>query len=185
MRHRAGERIDCVVTYLEMVARPGFPRPHLPPGPVSALIGAERPPVWYFLDLYDAVGRDYEWIDQHERPAPEVEAFLHDPAVTLYSFMRDGWPHGFFVLDCRAPGRCDLAYFGLVPEAIGRGLGTFLLQTALHMAWDRPGTTRVSVNTNSLDHPRALPLYQKAGFEPVRRETRRRVLRRDHDMIDA
>ena len=54
--------------------------------------------------------------------------------------MRAGWPHGFFVLDGRAPGRCDLAYFGLVPEAIGRGLGTFLLQTAVHMAWDRPGT---------------------------------------------
>ena len=81
--------------------------------------------------------------------------------------MRDGWPHGFFVLDGRAPRACDLAYFGLVPEAIGRGLGTFLLQTALHMAWDRPGTARVTVNTNSLDHPRALPLYQKAGFEPV------------------
>ena len=40
------------------------------------------------------------------------------------------------------------------------------------MAWDRPGTARVTVNTNSLDHPRALPLYQKAGFVPVRRETR-------------
>ena len=91
----------------------------------------------------------------------------------LYTLIRDGWPHGFFILDCRAPEVCDLAYLGLVPEAIGRGLGTFLLHTALHMAWDRPGTARVSVNTNTLDHPRALPLYQKAGFAPVRRETAR------------
>ena len=53
------------------------------------------------------------------------------------------------------------------------------------MAWDRPGTRRVTVNTNTLDHPRALPLYQKAGFAPVRRETRRRVLTRDRDTIDA
>jgi len=185
MKHRAGERVEVVVTYLEMDARPSFPRPHLPHGPASALIGAERPPVWYFLDLYDAVGAGYEWTDQHDRPADEVAAFLHDPAVTLYSFIRDGWPHGFFVLDCRAPGACDLGYFGLVPEAIGRGLGTFLLHTALHMAWDRPGTRKVTVNTNSLDHPRALPLYQKAGFAPVRRETRVRVLRRDRNMIDA
>jgi GNAT superfamily N-acetyltransferase len=99
--------------------------------------------------------------------------------------MRDGWPHGFFVLDSREAGRCDLAYFGLVPQAIGRGLGTFLLQTAVHMAWDRPATGRLTVNTNSLDHPRALPLYQKAGFEPVRRETRVRVLSRDRTTIDA
>ena len=185
MRHRAGERVDFVVTYLEMDARPSFPRPHMPVGPASCLIGAERPPVWYFLDLYDAVGAAYEWTDQHDRPAGEVAAFLHDPAVTLYTFIRDGWPHGFFVLDSRAPGVCDLAYFGLVPEAIGRGLGSFLMHTALHMAWDRPGTRKVTVNTNSLDHPRALPLYQKAGFVPIRRETRRRVLRRDRDMIDA
>jgi GNAT superfamily N-acetyltransferase len=185
MKHRAGERVDVVVTYLEMDARPGFPRPHLPTGAASALIGAERPPVWYFLGLYDAVGAGYEWTDQHDRPAAEVAAFLHDPAVTLYSFIRDGWPHGFFVLDCRPPQACDLAYFGLVPEAIGHGLGTFLLQTALHMAWDRPGTRKVTVNTNSLDHPRALPLYQKAGFVPVRRETRGRVLSRDRNMIDA
>ena len=105
--------------------------------------------------------------------------------VTLYTFMRAGWPHGFFVLDARAPATCDLAYFGLVAEAMGRGLGTFLLKTAIHMAWDRTGVERVTVNTNSLDHPRALPLYQKAGFEPVGRETTRRVLTRDRNIIDS
>jgi GNAT superfamily N-acetyltransferase len=185
MKHRAGDRVEVAVTYLEMTARPGYPRPHLPTGPVSALIGAERPPVWYFLDLYDRVGADYEWTDQRAAPADTLAAFLHDPAVALYTFMRAGWPHGFFVLDGREAHRCDLAYFGLVPEAIGRGLGTFLLQTAVHMAWDRPGTARVTVNTNSLDHPRALPLYQKAGFTPVHRESRTRILTRDRDTIDA
>jgi hypothetical protein len=43
----------------------------------------------------------------------------------------------------------------------------------------------MTVNTNSLDHPRALPLYQKAGFVPVRRETRMQVLTRDRDTMDA
>ena len=185
MRHAAGETVEVAVTYLEMTARPAYPRPHLPPGPVSALIGAERPPLWYFLSLYERVGADYEWTDQSEAPAAEVEAFLHDPAVTLYTFMRAGWPHGFFVLNARGFETCNLAYFGLVPDAIGRGLGTFLLQTAVHMAWDRPAVARVTVNTNSLDHPRALPLYQKAGFEPFRRETTRRVLTRDRTIIDA
>jgi GNAT superfamily N-acetyltransferase len=185
MRHRAGEWVDVVVTYLEMNARPNFPRPHMPAGASSALIGADRPPVRYFFDLYDAVGEPHDWTDQHDRPDSEVAAFLHDPAVTLYTLIRDGWPHGFFVLDSRLDGECDLAYLGVVPEAIGRGLGTFLLHTAAHMAWDRPETRLVTVNTNSLDHPRALPLYQKAGFVPVRRETHRRVLSRDRDMIDA
>lgn len=185
MRHAAGERVTVTVTYLQMDARPAYPRPHVPAGAPTALIAAERPPLWYFLGLYDRVGADYEWSDQHEAPAEEVEAFLHDPAVTLYTLMRAGWPHGFFVLDGRRDGIVNLAYFGLVPEAIGRALGTFLIQTAIHAAWDRPGTRAVTVNTNTLDHPRALPLYQKAGFVPVRRASLERVLTRDRDLIEA
>lgn len=179
MTHLAGDRVEVTVTYLRMEARPSYPRPHVPVGPATALIAAERPPLWYFLDLYDAVGRDYEWTDQHDAPPGEVEAFLHDPDVTLYTLMRAGWPHGFFILDAREAEVVDLSYFGLVPEAIGRGLGRFLIQTAVHAAWDRPGTRAVSVNTNSLDHPRALPLYQKAGFAPVRRAAHTRILSRD------
>ncbi len=174
----AAEPIDYVVTFLEMGARPGYPRPHPPPGAPAVLIPAETPPVRYFLSLYDAVGADYDWTDLHVRPPAEIEAFLHDPAVMLYTLLRTGWPHGFFLLDARTEGRCNLAYFGLVPEAIGTGLGRFLLETAVHLAWDQPGVEVVSVNTCSLDHPRALPLYQRAGFEPVRREARTRVRRR-------
>jgi GNAT superfamily N-acetyltransferase len=183
MKNPAGGQVDYVVTFLEMDARPAYPRPHLPPGPAAALIAAEKPPAWFLFGLYDAVGRDYDWNDLHAMPGSEVEAWLSDPAVTLYTFLRGGWPHGFFVLDAREPERCILAYFGLVPEAVGQGLGRFLLETAVHLAWDRPGATRLTVNTCSLDHPRALPLYQRAGFEPVRRETRRRP-RRSPDSVD-
>jgi len=185
MNQKAGERVDYVVTFLEMDLRPSYPRPHLPAGPASALIAAEAPPVWYFLDLYEAVGRDHEWTDQHSRSPEELAVWLNDPAVVLYTFLRAGWPHGFFVLDGREAGICDLAFFGLVPEAIGQGLGLFLIETAVHMAWDREGTRRVTVNTCSLDHPRALPLYQRAGFEPVRRETRSKLLTRDRDTVGA
>ncbi len=166
--------VDYVVTFLAMETRPDYPRPSLPHGAPAALIVAEAPPAWYFLALYDAVGRDYHWTDLHARPRAEIGAWLADPAVTLCTLLRDGWPHGFFVLDAREAGVCNLAYFGLVPQAIGQGLGRFLLETAVLAAWDRDGVARVTVNTCSLDHPRALPLYQRAGFSPVRRETRRR-----------
>lgn len=180
-----GDEIDYVVTYLAMDARPGRPCPPLPAGPPCALIAAKSPPNWYFLDLYRAVGHDYEWTDQFDRPAEELADWLHDENVVLYTFLRAGWPHGFFVLDRRTPKVCELAYFGLVPEAMGRGLGWFLLDTAVHMAWETSEVRRVTVNTNSLDHPRALPLYQKAGFVPFRRETHRRTLTRDRPLLDV
>ena len=89
-----------------------------------------------------------------------------------------GWPAGFFVLDARQEGVVELAYFGLVPQVLGQGLGSFLLRSAVVMAWDRTGTRRMTVNTCTLDHPRALGLYQRHGFVPVRREARQRTLKR-------
>jgi GNAT superfamily N-acetyltransferase len=74
--------------------------------------------------------------------------------------MGQGWPQGFFLLDWRSAGRCDLAYFGLVPQAVGRGLGSWLLQSAILTGWARDGVEKMTVNTCTLDHPRAL-IYSK------------------------
>ena len=39
----------------------------------------------------------------------------------------------------------------------------------LDLAWDR-SPERVWLHTNSLDHPKALAVYQRAGFVPYRQE---------------
>ncbi|MDD9922100.1 MAG: hypothetical protein OXQ92_07465, partial [Boseongicola sp.] len=88
----------------------------------------------------------------------------------------------FFLLEDAEDGTVDLAYFGMVPEAIGKGLGAWLLKTAILTAWDRPNTQRLTVNTCTLDHPRALATYQKHGFQPVGREDKTRILTRDRDL---
>ena len=186
MRHRAGEQVDVVITYLAMEARPGYPRPHLPTGPASALIGAERPPVWYFLGLYDAVGRAYEWTDKHDGPDGRARRLPARPRG--HASTPSCAPAGRTASSCSTAARPSAATSPIsasCPRRSAAASARFLLQTAVHMAWDRPGTRQVTVNTNTLDHPRALPLYQKAGFAPVRRETRTRVLTRDRDTIDA
>jgi len=176
-----GDTVQYTVTFLEMTARPTAPIPPMPAGPQLALIGAKTPPVAYFLYLYDAVGAEYEWTDWHDAADDELATFVQDPKVELFTLMVDGWPGGFFMLDTREPGVCDLAYFGLVPHAVGRGLSGWLLGSAIHMGWDRRGVRRMTVNTNTLDHPRALALYQKLGFVPVRREDRSRLLTRPRE----
>lgn len=178
----AGTEVSYAVTYLEMVEAPGWGYPHAPSGPPAALLKADAPPAWYFLALYDAVGRDYVWEDAHDRDPSELAAWLNHSSVSLHTLMSEGWPKGFFVLDGRDEGEVDIAYFGLVPEAVGRGLGGFLLKTAVRMAWDLPGSRLLKVNTCTLDHPRALQMYQKHGFSAVRREDRVRVLRRPRDL---
>jgi len=166
--------VDYTITFLEMQARPTYPRPHQPLGHQAALFHAENPPVWYFLNLYNAVGSQYLWTDKHAESEDELRAFVQHPKMALYTLIRQGWPAGFFMLDNREAGVCDLAYFGLVPEMVGQGLGKFLIQEAVHIGWDTPGTEKMTVNTCTLDHPRALALYQSAGFEPVRQEHKTR-----------
>ncbi|MBT8475607.1 MAG: GNAT family N-acetyltransferase [Alphaproteobacteria bacterium] len=178
----AGTPVDYTVTWLEMTERPGYGYPPLPANQPASLLQASLPPVWFFLSLYDAVGRDYAWEDAHSRDEDELQGWLSDPKVALFTLMAQGWPHGFFMLDGREAGTCDLAYFGMVPQAVGRGLGTWLLRTAILTAWDRPLVERLTVNTCTLDHPRALQTYQKNGFTPVRRQDFTRVLQRPRDL---
>ncbi|MEL6168371.1 MAG: GNAT family N-acetyltransferase [Pseudomonadota bacterium] len=178
----AGTKLEYTVTYLEMTHHPRYPWPVMPVGFPGNLVRAERPPDWYFLSLYDAVGRDYAWEDMHSEPPGAVADWLADPKTSLWTLLAHGWPQGFFVIDAREAGRSDLSYFGLVPEAVGKGVGRFLLQTAILTGWSEEGTEKVTVNTCTLDHPRALGLYQWAGFDPVRRETLTRVLTRPRDL---
>ena len=61
----------------------------------------------------------------------------------------------------------NLSYFGLLPHAIGAGIGRALLRQAIEDGWAR-GTRALTVNTCTADHPRALPNYLAAGFAKLR-----------------
>ena len=172
----AGTEVAYRVTFLSMDVDPGLAAPGFPPG--YRLDHAPDAPAWYFLSLYRAVGRDWEWQDRLDQPEETVRAFAENPRVEIWTLQAKGFPQGFYMLDFRTRSDCDLAYFGLVPEAVGGGLGKMLLQSAIAEAWGR-GIDRMTVNTCTLDHPRALGLYQAMGFRPVRTADHRRVLSRD------
>ncbi len=142
--------------------------PHLHvPRPVGhfALMAAVSPPLHYYRYLYEAVGRDYAWVDRLRLSDEELAAIIHDEAVEIYVMYADGAPAGYFELDFRNTGEAELAYFGLIPEFTGRGLGKFMLAQAIELAWEKP-IRRLFVHTCTMDHPAALPLYQKYGFIP-------------------
>ncbi len=181
--YRAGEIVRYRITWLEMTERPSFGWPKLPLGADAMLLRADEPPAWYFRALYDAVGADHGWTDRHADSEEALSAWLSDPRVSLHSLVIAGWPQGFFVLDARARQDdeevCEIAYLGLVPEARGRGLGSWLVQAAVLTGWNQPGVRKLTVNTCTLDNPRALVHYQRAGFVPVRSEERSRRLTTD------
>lgn len=164
---RADGRFDVTVTFLEMTARPAQRLLRPPPGLKLTLLRAENPPVHFYRYLYDAVGRDWFWVERKRLSDAQLAAIIQHPDVHIYLLLLAGVPAGFSEIDFRGlPEQASLTYFGLMPEAIGRGLGRYFLQWTIEAAWSR-GPGKLILNTCDLDHPGALPLYQKCGFVPV------------------
>lgn len=174
----AGREVDVTITFLEMAGspqRPPRPKPVVSGWAPLMLLRAENPPVGFFRYLYGAVGGDYDWTDLLRWDDARLGAFVQDAKVELWPLYRSGVPLGFFQLDFREERVCDLAYFGLMPEAVGLKIGPWFLDAAIREAWSRE-IDRMTVNTCTLDHPAALGVYQRAGFAPVRRVQERRVV---------
>jgi hypothetical protein len=117
-----GPSVETLVTYLEMTAPPERPAT-LPPGPAVEIRRAARPTTSFYRYLYDAVGRHWTWTERRLMSDAELAAIVQDPRVEVLVLWVDGVPAGYAELDRRAPLDIELAYFGLVPEFIGQGLG--------------------------------------------------------------
>lgn len=162
-----GEKVPTTITYLEMRAQSlhrSTPPLELAKGKI-AVLKAEMPPLHFYRYLYDAVGRPWLWVDRKRWTNEELATTVHDPKTEIYVLYVDGSPAGYAELDLRNLPDADLAYFGIMPEYFGRRLGTFFLSTAISIMWGK-NAERLKVNTCTLDHPRALPLYQRMGFTP-------------------
>src|SRR5262249_4115650 len=89
------------------------------------------------------------------------------PELRTFAGYHDDVLVGYYELRRDRDGGVQIAYFGLLPEFIGRGLGGALLTSAIEEAWSRHrGTapTRVWVDTGNRDHPHALPDYKAGGM---------------------
>lgn len=163
-----GRKHKTIVTHLEMMAEPRLPPCPRPVGKY-ALMRAENPPVHFYRYLYDAVGRDYVWVNRKRLSDEALARIVQHEEVEIYVLYCGGAPAGYFELDFRSMPRVELSFMGLMPEHVGSGLGSFLLREAIQTAWARH-PERLIVQTCTLDHPRALPLYQRMGFTPYAQE---------------
>ena len=159
---------DVVRTYLQMTE----PAQLRPARVDDRRVRVERvgtcPPSFYRY-LYGAVGERWHWRDRRRWSDEEIRAWFADPGVSLHVMYVEGAPAGYAELKRHPDGSTELAYFGLLPEFIGRGLGKHLLTTAVERAWAE-GAARVWLHTCTLDSPRALPNYLARGFTPFREE---------------
>ena len=147
------------VSYLELTQTPA---------PIQVRLGEERIsrerlPLSEYLDLYRRVGQPLRWDQRLKMPRSELSLLLESERSQIY-ILRDG--------DDQALGLCEferclpdieLRNFGLIQTARGKGLGSWLLRTALQHEWELQ-PRRIWLHTDNWDDPAALRLYKKAGF---------------------
>jgi len=156
--------IPTTVTFLHMYERPA--RRTVPPlNPRTSIQRVESCTVGFYRYLYEAVGKPWIWVNRRRLNDADLAAAIGQAGLEIYVLYARGEPAGYAELDARNPQNIELAYFGLTPAFTGLGLGAFFLGEAIAIAWDK-GPKRLHVQTCTLDHPRALPLYQRMGFLP-------------------
>jgi len=147
------------VSYLELTRAPKPIRTRFG----DERISREKLPLSKYLELYRRVGEPLRWDQRLQMPRSELIRLLGSERSDIY-ILRDG--HGEALGLCefeRCSPDIELKNFGLVPTAQGKGLGSWLLRTALHYEWGlRP--TRIWLHTDNWDHPAAIRLYEDAGF---------------------
>ena len=159
-------RMRVLVTFMRMSHPPAGPALVLPQG--WTLEDDVSLSVPQYRTLHFGVGRNCCWWMRQVLSDKALAHLLETAPIKIGLLREREHIRGFYELNLTDPQDINLAYFGLLPEAIGQGVGRAFLDGVLRRAWHcRPRTVRV--NTCTADHPRALPLYRKMGFEVVRR----------------
>ena len=121
---------------------------------------------WRFnRDLYFRIGEQWDWIDKRSWTDDRWKEYTMVPELRTFAGYHDDALSGYYELRRDREGGIEIAYFGLLPEWIGRGLGGALLTSAIETAWGmEPNPSRVWVHTCNRDHPQALANYQARGM---------------------
>ncbi|MBE8191098.1 MAG: GNAT family N-acetyltransferase [Alphaproteobacteria bacterium] len=153
-----------------------------PPRPWGADISFNREPTIAIADyraLYDSVGRAWHWVNRREIDDKSLAAIIHHPRTDIFVLRHRNTEIGFIEIHRHQHPMVEIIFVGLLQEAIGQGFGQQMLHHALyHLAQAKIKTKRVIMQTCTLDHPSALPLYIKMGFRKT--HTQRTIILDDY-----
>jgi ribosomal protein S18 acetylase RimI-like enzyme len=120
--------------------------------------------------LYTAVGRTWRWSDRLSWAYSTWLAHLERPQVEVWIAYLDGVIAGYVELEHQPEESLEIAYFGLLRQFMGKGIGGLLLSDTVERAF-RNGAKRVWLHTCSLDSPQAMENYLARGFVLYNEET--------------
>jgi GNAT superfamily N-acetyltransferase len=154
--------VPVTTYYLEMLD-PGNLRPKASPRSDVALVRIDPPMPELNRFMYVEVGRAWYWLNRLSWSDEQWDRYANRAELETWMLTLQGAPAGYFELEFQPGPEVEIAYFGLLPQYVGHGLGGYLLTSAIERGW-ATGARRVWVHTCSLDHPQALANYQARGM---------------------
>ncbi len=150
------------IYYLEMLSAQALLAKPVPPGFAFSLVAPPSPAL--NRHFYVSVGSQWEWTDRLNWTDDDWSRYVHRSVLQTWVGYLHRKKIGYCELELQDDGNMKIAYFGLLPGFIGRGLGGVLLTAAVERAWSHPAVRRVWLHTCTDDHPHALENYRTRGF---------------------
>ena len=122
--------------------------------------------------FYKQIGKNHQWIDRLVWQDKNWMEYISNKNLKTFIFKKDEDLVGYFEL-IFDNNECEIAYFGILEEFIGRGYGGFLLTEALRIGFK--DANRIWVHTCSLDHPNAIENYKSRGMKIFKTEILKRT----------
>ena len=144
-------KIASVVTYLEMREPPrgaAVSPPAVSKNKLSLRL-VETPRLAWYRDLYRRAGSQWLWFSRLEMTDEQLSAVLNSPANELFVAEHEGREVGMAELDRSHPPDVEITFFGLFPDAIGKGLGRPFMSASARSGMDRLGSPRLVAHLQS------------------------------------
>jgi len=121
--------------------------------------------------FYKTIGKNCQWIDRLIWTDLNWTDYVSNDQLFTYILKDKSEIAGYFeLLFNKQSEEAEIAYFGILEEYFGKGLGGYLLSEAIKISF-KLGGVRVWVHTCSLDHKNALLNYQSRGMKIFKSET--------------
>ena len=120
--------------------------------------------------FYKEIGKKHRWIDRLIWSDKNWTDYLNTLGVVTYILKSKEDLVGYFEQNIyMKKNECEIAYFGILEEYIGKKIGAYLLSEAIKKSFET-GSKRIWVHTCSLDHKHALDNYLSRGMKVFKSE---------------
>ena len=121
--------------------------------------------------FYKQIGKQHQWVDRLIWQDKNWIEYVSKKNLKTFILRENNDYVGYFEL-IFDKNICEIAYFGILEEYIGKGYGGFLLSEALRIGFKN--ANRIWVHTCSLDHPNAIENYKSRGMKVFKTEILKR-----------